>query len=257
MSQGRSRFRWLLILAGAVAPLGTLIAAAWADSSPIVFESAESSDSPHGAIYNRVTWSSSPAADVWVMQQSQRGWSVDHDQWDRLMIIVDKSRRPYTARFIQTEPGPLVTQGQVASREYGVPCMRCHSNGPRAIRPVTDPSTRAPVSLWSRLRLSLWNLRVASYGRIVAVETPLSSGEPRLVTLSRSAGEASLTNESSHELGSDACVACHHDGRWGRGRLTREQAPSIRFLVERGFMPPLGFGLSRSERERILRFAAE
>lgn len=229
----------------------TLILFLLLDESPIVFESAESSASPHGSIYNRVTWISSWNRDIWFMQQSQSGWNENFNTWDRLVIDVDKNERPYRATFTQSVPGAVPVVGPLPSVEYGVSCQTCHSNGPRGIRPVYDVPTNAPVSTWNRLRVALWNLRIASYGRTLSVAAPLSSGAERRIPLS----QASL-GRSFKPLQAKACALCHNDTfSFARGSLSRENAPSIHFLVERGLMPPPGFFLSGAEKESILRFS--
>ena len=61
--------------------------------------------------------------------------------------------------------------------------------------------------------------------------------------------------EANAPLKVRACVACHKDAGYpARGTLTRQNALSIRFLVEQGLMPPFGLPLSAAERAEIERF---
>jgi hypothetical protein len=62
----------------------------------------------------------------------------------------------------------------------------------------------------------------------------------------------SFENET---LNVKTCLLCHKDdGFLARGRLTRQQAGTINFLVENNLMPPPGFLLSAQEKNQIQDF---
>lgn len=259
--------RWVLFPAGAIA-VGAALAAALVlgigmDQSilgeePILFQSAESSAPAFGPILNRVQWVSEPDCDLWIMQQNQARRSHPFLNWDRLAILIDKTKTPKEARFFQLAPGPVAPS--LASlhqeREYRVTCGACHVNGPRALRPVFSffgtPAGETPavtIGLREFARLQLWNLRIKTYGRIVTPPpTEMVAGHRRRVPFLFPGEHARLTVKT--------CAYCHNDSWWGRGTLTRAQVPSIRFLVEGGHMPPPGLSLSAEERAELDAFVA-
>jgi hypothetical protein len=63
-----------------------------------------------------------------------------------------------------------------------------------------------------------------------------------------------LENET---LNVKTCLHCHKEvGFLARGKLTRQQAGTIEFLVKNKIMPPAGFSLSQAEQNKINDFVA-
>lgn len=228
---------------------GVALAALSTDRSPILIQSLESRTREGGPVFNRIGWFPGRRQDVWVMQQSHAGLKPAFHEWDRLAIVVDKTRSPKIARFYQFEPGQLEWNPQAKLKPFRATCFMCHSNGPRAVRPDLAPSSSAAaLSFKDQVRLLLWNARVKTYGRIVT--------DPKEV-LSTAAAITPLryTGKSENEkLPVATCRTCHNEEFWGRGALTRQNFMSIGFMVENGFMPPPGFHLEKSEKEEISRF---
>jgi len=213
------------------------------DKSPILIESEESKTLDLKPVFNKITWKPGFKKDIWMMKQSQHGTGFPDEKWDRIAIVVDKTKSPKQAEFYQLEPGPLDWEAGLKKIEYKVSCFLCHSNGPRAIRPQFD-SNQAKLSFWNKMRISMWNLRVKTYGRVVA---------------SSKGGKVSFRypgTSANKTLNSQTCNKCHSEnGFLARGQLTRQNFMSIRFMVQNGHMPPPGFRLSRDEKSQILEFA--
>ena len=183
-----------------------------------------------------------------MMNQSHHGSFVGSKSWDRLAIVVDKSHLPQTARFYQFESGPLEWRDDLTEKPYKVSCFMCHNNGPRVIRPNYD-SPFNPTSIKDRLKISYWNLRIKLYGRILAhsihEERDLTAVPPFRF---RSAYE-------NEPLQVATCINCHKEtGFLARGALRRQQVPTIKFMLESGQMPPLGFNLSSQEKQELQLF---
>lgn len=239
-----------VLLAGALSIGGSLLliaGIAWLDESPIRLQSAESSTKDGGPVYNRIRWIAEKDRDVWLMQQSHRGPTSSHESWERLAIVVDKTSTPRKASYYQLEPGSMDFEPMMA-RAFRASCFTCHSNGPRAIRPVLDSETMS-IGAWDRIRLALWNLRIKTYGRIEA--NPRHAREDTSLTVPFRHSQK-FDNE---ELKLAACVKCHRDdGLFARGTLTRQNAQTIEFMVETGAMPPPGFTMSETDKRDIWEF---
>jgi hypothetical protein len=217
--------------------------ALFTDSTPIAFQSLESKTTAGKPIFNRVAFYSSKNRDVWVMQQSHSGYYEMFEKWDRIAIVVDKTKSPKTAQYYQLEPGDSVFEPSKKS-SLKVSCYICHANGPRAIR--ADYSGKK-LSVSNKLKLAVWNLRIKTYGKVIVDDSPNTDSKVPL-TMSQP-----FDNET---LKVKTCVKCHSDsGLIARGTLKRQHFMSIKFLVETGEMPPPGISLSESDRRQVLRFA--
>jgi cytochrome c553 len=160
--------------------------------------------------------------------------------------VTHNARR--TATFVQLAPGALSLQPDEPEVEKKARCYMCHANGPRAIRPEWE-SAPASVSSWDRLRLTLWNLRIKTYGRFAATAQDVAP-DFRV--------QSSLADEP---LQVAACTRCHGDGSANglhalvaRGTLRRQHYAAIDFMVGNGLMPPPGYGISEQEKREILQF---
>lgn len=209
------------------------------NDDPVLFQSEESSSKMFGPIFNRISWKSFKDKDVWMMQQSQTGLNSNYDHWDRLVIVVDKTTSPKTAIFTQTSSSPFEFKEPYQNKEFRVACGLCHNNGPRAIRPMTlsDDSSALPLTWLDQIKVTLWNLRIKSYGRVISKTATHIDGMPRKIPFAFDDVYAQKNLQISN------CVKCHNNSYWGRGELQRQHYTSIQFMVENGYMPPLGFNL--------------
>lgn len=239
-----------LCLLGCLLSAG-VIASAWFDRDPVLFQSWESKTALGGPVFNRIAFYPGSETDIWMMQQSHFGAEAASVQWERIAIVVshDKER---TATYYQLPSGSLetddVTVKPVVETGKRANCYMCHANGPRAIRPAPEDGSVA-ISFWNRVRLLVWNTRIKTYGRFAPTAQD-KEDDYRI--------QSDLANTV---LSSPACVSCHPDGPGGgnkflpdRGSLRRQHFMSIDFMVRQGLMPPPGFALSSKEKERILAF---
>jgi hypothetical protein len=214
-----------------------------ADTTGILFESRESKTTKSKPVFNKIKFFTHKTHDIWMMNQSHHGLNTNADNWDRLAIVVDKTRSPKMARYYQLQPGPLNPEQKWIEQPFKVSCFMCHNNGPRAVRPQHD-STSKKISLMDRLEIAYWNLKIISYGRVIP--DPVHADSPNFQLKSHYENEP---------LKVSACVRCHQEqGLFARGELRRQQIPTIRFMLNQGLMPPPGFKLSNQDRQNIDQF---
>jgi hypothetical protein len=220
------------------------------NSSLNIFESEESKALDLRPVYNKILWISTPSRDIWMMNQSHFGMNAHSKQWERLAIIIDKTTSLKTARFYQFTPGPLEWNENLINqrRPYRASCFTCHSNGPRAVRPqFSSPS--APLAITDKIKISLWNLRIKTYGRIRYDESH-NKEDVALVPPFHFEGHG-----ENDELKIATCIKCHREeGFLARGTLVRQHAGTIQRMVKNGHMPPTGFSLSKSEKKQLKDF---
>lgn len=206
-------------------------------SGPITFQSIESKTIDEHEVFNQVSLETHQDQDIWKMRQSHGGRNLPLKEWDELMIKVDRNKRPYQVTYHQLKDGKEI--------EFKVSCYFCHSNGPRIIRPEII-SNEAPLNFRQRMQIQLWNLRMKSYGKVeIKREAHLLAGKKRITPL-KYFGKNDL-----EPLKLSSCTMCHHDGWWGRGNLTRQQALPIAHLTKNGSMPPWPFTISPAEKEKL------
>ncbi len=208
---------------------------------PLQFQSAESHTLEDGPVFNRILYVPGLSKDIWMMQQSHQGAQLPHAEWDRLAIVVDKSSS--TATFYQVAPGKLEWEENMPAAPRRASCFMCHPNGPRAIRPEEGSMTLAQKAL-----VFAWNLRIKSYGRITAQGDPHSDHLPSSQPFRYSGGNREKPLEVA------ACIRCHHEGTFGRGQLTYNARGSIKFLTEKGHMPPLGLEITETDKRQLWKF---
>jgi len=226
-----------------------LLALVISDGQEVFLESMESKTIEESPVFNRIKWFQFKDKDVWMMNQSHYGAKgLGPDSWDRLAIVVDKTQNPKTAKFYQLEPGPLEWKENLTQKPFKVSCFMCHNNGPRAIRPNYD-SPLNPTTLQDRIKISYWNLRMKLYGRVL----PDASHEEMKPALGRPFRfHSTYENEP---LRVRTCMKCHKEsGLFARGFLSRQQIPTIKFMLESGEMPPAGFTLSLEEKAQMEKF---
>ena len=223
-------------------PLGLLIAALFLgllqDRSPILIESLESKTEKAGKVFNRIQLNQKNGTDIWLMEQSHYGVHAKKKLWDNIAIKVTNNQ----AEFIQYQNSEKNISTHLKHSEFKVSCFFCHSNGPRAIRPNYN-SKEAPISFWNQARIMIWNLKIKTYGKLIASggvgARPLRHPHP-------------LANQ---KLEIKTCNLCHKDsGLFARGDLYKQNTMAIRFMVENGQMPPPGFQLSPLEKEKLNQF---
>ncbi|MGZ3769003.1 MAG: hypothetical protein ACXVCP_06905 [Bdellovibrio sp.] len=218
----------------------------FSNSHEIVFESMESKSLNNAAVYNKIKWFNFANKDVWMMNQSHDGLSAQ--KWDRLAIVIDKTQTPKLAKFYQLEPGALEWSEGLKEVPLRVSCFMCHPNGPRVIRPNLDSST-APLPWQDRIKLSLWNLKIKSYGR-------LKTSAPSYENL-KAVPFRWPDHYANEPLTVKTCTKCHKEsGLFARGTLLRQNILTVKFMVEKGLMPPLGMSLSNLEKSQLEKFIA-
>ena len=244
----------VVAVAGIGLPSAALFLAALADHRPLTFESQESKTRELTPVFNRVVFADQNGRDVWMMQQSHHGLPAREDLWDetdRIAIAISRDETDGTkASFLQLEPASITSIESQADLSkvagFKAPCGMCHNNGPRAIRPNFN-STAAPLSTWEKVRVFVWNLKIKSYGRTRVNPSPSEKAGSVPFRFTMPAAGTPLTVAT--------CTVCHRDsGPFARGTLTRQNTPSIRFMVEQGFMPPLGIPLSDRDRRALSEF---
>lgn len=192
-------------------------------SSPITFASAESRTLGRAIVYNEVTWQWKKSKDIWIMRQSHNGPKLHKGKWDKLVITVENQK----TRFYQLESGKNEFTGTEKEVPFKVSCFMCHSNGPRAIRPMELESLK------ENIQVKLLNLRIKLYGKLENLNnTQNQVGDVPF----RHTGKISNT-----PLNLSACMKCHQDqGFFSRGFLTRQNGVTIDFMVKNQHMPPIG-----------------
>ena len=235
------------LFVGASLSLGSLYISGL-DNGAVFIESDESRTTENGSVFNQIRFQQRADQDIWMMNQSHQGLNAAQPSWDRLAIVVDKAKSPPTARFYQLEPGALDWDPNARKREFRVSCFLCHSNGPRNIRPNKN-SNEVPLRFMDKVRIQIWNLRMKSYGRVVY--DPVHDDRDK-TALSPFRIRSAFENEKL-EVG--ACTKCHNEtGRFARGFLTRQNAPTIEFMLAKQHMPPFWFGVSEGDRRQIGEF---
>lgn len=226
------------------------------DVPEVSLESKESKTVLGGPVFNKIRWFQSNDKDIWMMNQSHHFLAngevkpTDPSLWDRLAIVIDKTKRPHRARFYQLEPGPLEWREDLKEVPFKVACFMCHNNGPRAIRPNYD-SPLNPTRFKESIKITYWNMRMRFYGRVLPDQVH-DEKDPSLAVPFRF--QSRYENEP---LKVKACSRCHNDSEESsRGFLSRQQMPTIRFMLESGQMPPAGKSLTSEEKQQLEKFLA-
>lgn len=218
------------------------------DQQEVSFESWESKSTQGDSVYNKIKWFQFQDQDVWMMNQSHHGPMAAAGEWDRVAIVIDKTKSPKQARFYQFEPGPLVWSENIQVKPYRVSCFMCHSNGPRVIRPQPE-SVTAPLSFYDKLKISYWNFRIKNYGRVV--ESP----DHKILDQDQMPPFRYQSQYENEQLKVKACLKCHNDlSQSSLGPLTRQQLPTIRFMLANGLMPPKAERISKKEKNQLEHF---
>lgn len=210
--------------------------------TPLLMQSFESKTVTDEPVFNEITWFEYPDKDVWMMNQSHFGVNPPADKKDRIVIVIDKTKTPKTAYFMQVKPGPLVWSEDLYTQKVAnrASCFICHSNGLRALR--MDPAAKA-FSTFDWAKMNYMNYKMNSYGFVA--EDERHAGEDIHLSVpfrSRNAFDNEVLTLKN-------CTACH-DGK-ARGQLTRQNAFSIDFLVKNNLMPPPEYKLTKQEAKKL------
>jgi hypothetical protein len=215
--------------------------------NPILIQSLESKTVDGHPVFNKITYIKKGQKDIWMMNQSHHGQMANEKKWDRLAIIVDKESR--STRFLQLPAGKLEWDDHLIQKEmnFKVSCFMCHANGPRAIRPN---NLAFKLSLLTKTKIFLWNLRIKSYGPLK--ESSLHTLADKKLTIPFRF-HAPLDNE---KLNIKSCTRCHNgDNMWPyRNKLTRQNVIAIEFMLENKIMPPPGFHISEGDKKELKQF---
>lgn len=219
----------LLAVAGCMIAVLTLGAAFPSQDAVVEFISHESKHFNGDPIFNRISMQSTTNEDIWLMQQQQQGYTDQYQQWDRLAIVVNRSTQQ--VQYYQLKPGPLEWTEKTVTEAipHKVSCIKCHANGPRAIRP--DPQHE--LSIKSKIQVALWNYKIKRYFRMENSPAQTSS--------------ANIQNTNHTLLKIKACASCHNDSSSGRNFLSNQNRFSIAFMIENKLMPPGGASLSQED----------
>ena len=208
--------------------------------TPIAFESLESKTENGLSVFNRIKYLPGWDQDIWLMQQSHSGYQLEFSEWDKLAIVVDKTKSPTTATFYQLSKGELDFSGATIPNKAR--CFACHANGPRAIR-ANDLSAVVTTNFFQKVQIAFWNLRIKTYGKINSFSSQdFEEGVPF----------KSKSENLSQKFDLPTCIKCHSNSGI-RSELKLEHLGTIRFLVKNGYMPPLPFSLTPAERLKLFK----
>lgn len=232
------KLRPLISLTGLGILLGLFFVSAL---NAVTFESLESITETGAPVFNKIKFLPGWNKDIWIMKQSHHGFHLDPLKWDRLAIVVDKTKSPKVARFYQLSPSEeMEFKDKNEVQPFKARCFACHSNGPRAIRMKINSAVVRP-NLLDRATVALWNLRIKTYG-------PVDSFEGR--HFYEGAPFRSPLPIAAQPLNLKSCTHCHRQNGI-RNPLVFEQIGTAHFLVKNGFMPPFPFSLSVKDRRFI------
>ncbi len=225
-------FVGLLFIAG---PLLFLIL----NPMPLKFQSLESITETGAPVFNEILWVPGLKKDIWLMRQSHHGLELDEKQWDRLAIVVDKSKSPKTAEFYQLKSGELIFEPTLAM-PLKARCYACHANGPRTIH-MNNQSEWITTTWSQRVTAALWNLRIKTYGQVKSQEA---------VHFQEGVAFSSQLPLLKKKLALESCTFCHSENAL-RQPLRFEHLGTVRFLVKNKMMPPFPFQIS-AEDEKVI-----
>ena len=212
---------------------------------PLKMQSFESKTVVGDPVFNEITWFDLGDKDVWMMNQSHYGVNPSPEKKDRIVIVIDKTKTPKKAYFMQLKAGPLIWSEDLYAQKTTnrVSCFVCHANGLRTLR--MDPTAKA-FDTFDWAKMNYMNYKMNSYGLVVEDERHANEDAHLDVPFrSRNA----FDNEV---LKLKKCAICH-DGKI-RGELTRQNSFSVEFLVRNKLMPPPEYALNQQETKKLQNF---
>ena len=194
-----------------------------------IFKSWESKTKDNKPVYNQITLKTEGSNDIWEMKQSHSGRGSS--KWGHIRIIVHKERKPYVVSYHQLKNGKEV--------EFKTNCFRCHSNGPRLIRP--SPEDYSSLSLKKKITLKKWNFLIKSYGPLrIKKNNPFKR-------------KISLIKKEMRVLNLKSCISCHAEDS-ARLPFKVNHLATAHFLVKTGQMPPWPYKISIADKNTINRY---
>lgn len=194
------------------------------------FESLESKTKENQPVFNRISFVKSGKVDIWKMKQSHH--SFPSKVWDSIEIRV--------------YPDKTVSYHQLKNEEeieYKASCIRCHSSGPRYIRP-NFKSKILPLDLKDKITLFAMNLRIKSYGDLKLRENDSFTRKVPLIKNQKMANQW---------LDIPVCNRCHYkDGP--RSPISLAQLETIKFLVDHKQMPPWPYKMNKKDKTKLNRY---
>jgi len=183
-------------------------------SPSFMFQSAESSEGLPYPITNRIHLIRKGIQDVWLMRQKQKESDGDNPaKWSFFAIVLDRTQTPPVSHYFELAPEAPEKKTWPKVLEPSAPCLRCHSNGPRVIRPL-----QSQIGEKAKL-MEQWNDSIAKIGLV------------------SHAGAKGLSGKGTQDaLPFGACTQCHNSSGI-RTALHRENITSIQFLVNHRHMP--------------------
>ncbi len=227
---------FILITIAGLGTLGLLFKNQVNSERSVTFQSLESITESGSPVFNEIKFILGWEKDIWLMRQSHHGSSLDPKQWDKLAIVVDKTKSPTIASFYQLAEGDLSFNSQNEIQPLKARCFACHSNGPRAVRMNINSDLIQP-SFSERITVALWNLRIKTYGKVKSVEG---------VHFDKGVSFKSKLPILSRPLALKSCTKCHGDNGI-RNALSLEQIGTANFLVKNRLMPPFPFAISNED----------
>jgi hypothetical protein len=203
-------------------------------SGPLVFESLESKTFEQKIVFNRIEFKSMKNKDIWLMKQSHHG--LKSNDWDDIKIIVHKETKPFKASYHQLKNNKEI--------DYKVSCLRCHSSGPRLIRPNLK-SKKVMLSTRDKIKLLKWNLLIKSYGDVKVLE---NNSVQRKIKLSYTGIKG-----MNLKLKAKSCSKCHYSGG-SRAPITKANKLTMKFLLKHKQMPPWPYEISKADQKEIKKF---
>ena len=201
----------------------------------VLIESIESKTSEGDNVYNKIKFLEGDDKDIWLMDQNH---SELKGEWDNLKIEIDKTQKPFVARYFQLKNGKQT--------EFRVACYKCHANGPRAIRANYD-SKLVKNSILDKAQIMAWNFKIKHYGTIKTPQNIKLGNEYRKIPL-KYAG--ALDNKI---IKAKACIGCHSKESFlGRTELKLQQKTTILHLVKTNQMPPWPLTLSERDKTELM-----
>lgn len=194
------------------------------DADVLSFQSAESKSARDGPIFNRIKKFVGKRFTVWSMRQAADGLRQDPQHRSLVIVAVDRDKAAY---YFEAKPKPVASGELPEFTKPSVPCLRCHANGPRAIRP--ESSFDFPkLSTANHKRLQGWNEEIRNQGVVTNFV-----GKNRALVSSLVDGDALLPES--------LCTECHSTQSGVRGPLFRSHEASIRFLLTHADHESSGF----------------
>lgn len=198
----------------------------------VTFLSGESLSDKGNPVINRVSLMERGDYDLWLMRQyisPQKSLPVPLPKWQTwafVGILVDRSKAPATSYYFEFDSSPVSGNSLPRLIPFRASCSKCHSSGPRVIRPHASPKSKFRTLESKRDLLDNWNQKIAQYRR---VQDFLSNHESKMFP---------MIDRSSEVLKLGLCSECHNSTTDSvRGPLKRKNADAILHLVKIHEMP--------------------